>query len=90
MFGISGTLTKVIIVLALISALGAGFNKYRQYEREDAVKDFVLDAQLKAAEARRANTATKNRITEEVNNATVDELLDRAIANGMFVVDDPD
>ena len=56
--------------------------------REDAVKDFVREAAILAAEKRAADQTTKDQITEEIDNATIDELRERAAAGGMLVEPD--
>lgn len=75
--------------LGAAAALAVAYASYLgvQWLREDAVRDFVRDAALEAAEARRENTATKDRITKEIDNATIDDLRARAAAGGMFVED---
>ena len=58
-----------------------------QWLREDAVKDFMREAAVAAAEKAQADAQTKERIAEEIDNATIDELRERALSGGMFVED---
>jgi hypothetical protein len=71
--------------LVSILALAGGAWAFIQWQRKDAVKDFMLEAALTAAEARAENQSTMIRITEEIDDATIDELRERAAAGGMFV-----
>ena len=75
---------RVALALALASALSVGAWRGVVWLREDAVKDFMLEAAIAAAEARAANQETKDRITGEIQNETIDELRARAAAGGMF------
>lgn len=72
----------VYVAIASVAALGAWQGAV--WLREDAVRDFMRDAALAASEARRENAATRDRITEEIDNASIDDLRARAAAGGMF------
>lgn len=75
----------IYAAVAAVASLGAWQGV--QWLRDDAVRDFVRDAALEAAETRRANKETKDRISEDIDNASIDELRDRAAAGGMFILD---
>ena len=72
----------IAAVVALAVGL-AGFGGVK-WLRQDAVKDFMREAALVAAKKRAADGATLDQITEDINNATIDELRERAAAGGMF------
>ena len=72
------------VTVAIVLAVVIGGYKGVLWLREDAVRDFMTESALKAAEKARADQDTKDQITEEIDNATIDELRARAVAGGMF------
>lgn len=77
----------LIIGLAVLATVGGGAWGVIKWQRDDAVRDFVREAALVAAEKRAADQATKDSIEKEIGNASIDELRERAIAGGMFTDD---
>lgn len=71
------------VTLAVLAYYGV------QWLREDAVKDFMREAAVVAAEKAQADAATKDQIVKEIDNATIDELRERAASGGMFLDTDP-
>jgi len=77
-------LKYAIIAGFFVSALYAG-KMAIDWTRQDAVRDFVLEAAIAQAKADAGNLEDLERITDEVENSTVDELRARAAAGGMFL-----
>jgi len=77
-------MTRIALIAAGLSLLVFGVWRYTEWHRADAVKDFVLEATIAQAEADAENQEDLERITNEIENSTVDELRARAAAGGMF------
>lgn len=75
----------IILVSLILGIITGGMAGLIKWQREDAVRDFMREAALKAAEKKAADQSTKDRIAKEIDNATIDDLRERAAAGGMFV-----
>ena len=80
-------MTRLYLAAGLAVTLSLAVWQGVSWLRRDTIRDFMRDAALVAAEKSSADNATKARITREIDNATIDDLRERAAAGGMFFAD---
>lgn len=82
-------MTNALAAIGIVLAMAVVGHLIIQNQRDDAVRDFMRDAAVAEAERRGADQEALTEITEEIEDATTDELRARAITGGMFS-DEPD